>query len=112
MNAEQYRQLLNNDRKSQEMTEEDFDNTLMHFAELYHKEKLKDIDEQSKWISVEDRLPDGYCQVLVYCPQSFPKNCRFLSANYYEDNQLFYGDSDEEPHEDVTHWMLIEYPKL
>mgnify|MGYP003662269296 CR=1 FL=1 len=64
-----------------------------------------DIESVDNWINVNDRLPDEYCQVLVWCPRSFPKNCRFLSANYYPDNKGFYGDSSEEVHEDVTHWM-------
>ena len=41
MTSENYRQLLNNEFKAKEMTKEDFDNTLMHFAMLYHKEQLK-----------------------------------------------------------------------
>jgi hypothetical protein len=41
MSSENYRQLLNSDRESLEMTPEDFDNTLMHFAELFHAEQMK-----------------------------------------------------------------------
>lgn len=40
MTSENYRQLLNNEFEAKEMTKEDFDNTLMHFAMLYHKEQL------------------------------------------------------------------------
>lgn len=40
MTSENYRQLLNTELDSLEMTKEDFDNTLMHFAMLYHKEQL------------------------------------------------------------------------
>ncbi len=40
MTSENYRQLLNNEFDTKEMTKEDFDNTLMHFAMLYHKEQL------------------------------------------------------------------------
>ena len=40
MTSENYRQLLNAERDSLEMTKEDYDNTLMHFAMLYHKEQL------------------------------------------------------------------------
>lgn len=39
MKSENYRQLLNKEYKNKELSEEDFDNTLMHFAELYYKEK-------------------------------------------------------------------------
>jgi len=41
MSSENYRSVLNTEYKAQELTKEDFDNTLMHFAELYHKEQLK-----------------------------------------------------------------------
>ena len=64
-----------------------------------------------EWISVKDRLPEEYGQYLIYCPRSFPKNCRFLSANYYDDNKMFYCDAFEDIHEDVTHWAKIEEPK-
>lgn len=56
MTSENYRQLLNAERDSLEMTKEDFDNTLMHFAMLYHKEQLalsgvsKCADEVIKYI--------------------------------------------------------------
>lgn len=38
MTSEDYRRLLNNDRKI--MSLEDFDNTLMYFARLFHEEKI------------------------------------------------------------------------
>jgi hypothetical protein len=66
-----------------------------------------------EWINSEDRLPEEYCQCLIYCPQSFPKNSRVLAANYYDDNKKFYCDAFEQVHEDVTHWMpLPEPPKV
>jgi len=40
MTSENYRQILNNEFDIKEMSKEDFDNTLMHFAMLYHKEQL------------------------------------------------------------------------
>ena len=43
MTSENYRQLLNSGYKHQDFTSKDFDNTLMHFAMLYHKEQLKQI---------------------------------------------------------------------
>lgn len=76
---------------------------LAEVVEEYHQ-------KQSQWISVEDRLPETYCQVLIYCPQSFPKNCRSLAANYYADNKKFYCDAFESVHDDVTHWMLLPTP--
>lgn len=43
MEAKDYRQIINRAYTSQEMTPDDFDNTLMHFAKLYHKEKNKKV---------------------------------------------------------------------
>jgi len=40
MTSENYRQLLNNECKPKELTKDEFDDTLMHFAMLYHKEQL------------------------------------------------------------------------
>jgi len=40
MESKNYKQLLNNERNSPEMTDEEFNNTLIHFAKLYHKEQL------------------------------------------------------------------------
>lgn len=41
MNSNNYRKVLLAAYYDQELTAEDFDNTLMHFAELYHKEQSK-----------------------------------------------------------------------
>jgi len=41
MKSENYRTLLNNEYKNQELSADDFDNTLMHFAKLYHAEQLR-----------------------------------------------------------------------
>ena len=43
MTSENYRRILKAEYHFQELTIEDFDNTLMHFAELYHKEQLNKI---------------------------------------------------------------------
>jgi hypothetical protein len=60
------------------------------------------------WIDVKKELPKGdRVDCLVYCPQSFPKNIRMLTATYYEDNRTFYGDASDNPHKDVTHWMPL-----
>lgn len=40
MTSENYRQLLNNEYNVKELNQEEFDDTLMHFAMLYHKEQL------------------------------------------------------------------------
>ena len=78
--------------------------------QLQEKEREVEGLRDEEWISVKDRLPNDYGQYLIYCPTSFAKNCRFLSANYYDDNKRFYGDWSENIHEDVTHWRKIKKP--
>ena len=58
MKSENYRQLLNNERHSLEMTDKEYDNTLMHFAKLYHQEQVKklNIDDVRLRSILEDRL--------------------------------------------------------
>ena len=52
MKSEDYRKLINNERFSLDLTEEEFDNTLMHFAKLYHQEQKINI------ANIVDRLPE------------------------------------------------------
>ena len=52
MKSEDYRKLINNERFSLDLTEEEFDNTLMHFAKLYHQEQEINI------ANIVDRLPE------------------------------------------------------
>ena len=60
--------------------------------------------------NVKDKLPDVECgSYLVYAPHSFPKNSRWLVAEYYDDVKGFYSESSENFLEDVTHWC--ELPK-
>ncbi|MGV0982812.1 MAG: DUF551 domain-containing protein [Polynucleobacter sp.] len=58
-------------------------------------------------ISVKDRLPATYGSYLVYAPQSFPKNSRFVVAEFYDDNNTFYSESSDSPMPDVTYWMEL-----
>jgi len=61
-------------------------------------------------VNVKDRLPNVECgSYLVYAPESFPKNSRWLVAEYYDDVKGFYSESSENFLEDVTHWC--ELPK-
>ncbi len=61
-------------------------------------------------ISIKERLPNVECgSYLVYCPLSFPKNCRWVVAEYYDDVKGFYSESSEILLNDVTHWC--ELPK-
>lgn len=60
-------------------------------------------------ISVNDRLPNECGCYLVFAPKSFPKNSRWVVAEYNEDVKGFYSESGEYFMEDVTHWS--ELPK-
>jgi hypothetical protein len=61
-------------------------------------------------ISVKDRLPNVEVgSFLVFSPTQFPKNSRFMVAEYYADVKMFYDEAYENPLEDVTHWA--ELPK-
>lgn len=55
MTSENYRQLLNNEYNVKELNQEEFDDTLMHFAMLYHKEQLAlyDVSQQCELLSCE-----------------------------------------------------------
>ena len=54
--------------------------------------------------NVKDKLPDVECgSFLVYAPKSFPKNSRWLVAEYYDDVKGFYSESSENFLDDVTH---------
>ena len=60
MSSENYRQVLNNEFKSKEMSSDDFDNTLMQFAMLYHEEQKRTIERDniiSKMIDLEYKQP-------------------------------------------------------
>lgn len=59
MKSENYKQLLLNDFENKEMTKEDLDNTLMHFAKLYH-------EEQFNWVSIKDsKSPELVTNVMI-----------------------------------------------
>lgn len=47
MNSENYRLLLNKDRNLQEMTAEEFDSTLLHYAKLYSQEQIKELEKST-----------------------------------------------------------------
>jgi hypothetical protein len=64
--------------------------------------------------NVKDKLPDVECgSFLVYAPQSFPKNSRWVVAEYYDDVKGFYSESGDCFMDDVTHWTnLPNYPHI
>ena len=48
MTSDDYRRILNNERDALELSPEDFDNTLMHFAKLYHEEQMHSLQSSEK----------------------------------------------------------------
>jgi NTP pyrophosphatase (non-canonical NTP hydrolase) len=57
-------------------------------------------------IDIKERVPQAeYGSFLVYAPQSFPKNSRWVVAEWYDDVKCFYSESSEKFMPDVTHWM-------
>jgi hypothetical protein len=60
--------------------------------------------------NVKDKLPNvEKGSFLVHTPRSFPKNSRWLVAEYYDDVKGFYSECSENFLPDVTHWC--ELPK-
>jgi hypothetical protein len=58
--------------------------------------------------NIKDKLPNvEHGSFLVYAPKSFPKNSRWLVAEYYDDVKGFYSESSENFLDDVTHWTTL-----
>ncbi len=71
---------------------------------------LSKIRIMTEIFNVKDKLPDVECgSYLAYARRSFPKNSRWLVAEYYDDVKGFYDEASENFMEDVTHWC--ELPK-
>ena len=61
-------------------------------------------------IAVKDRLPNvEKGSYLILSPTMFPKNSRFMVAEYYDDVKGFYDEANENFIKDATHWC--ELPK-
>lgn len=64
------------------------------------------LDEQNKWISVEDRLPEElFRAVLIYCPENKNTYCAYLNAR--NEWHIFDQGSGLQVWEKVTHWMPL-----
>jgi len=57
--------------------------------------------------AVSVKLPEKDGSYLVFAPRSFPKNSRFMVAEFYDDNNTFYSESSDQPLPDVTHWSYL-----
>ncbi len=63
--------------------------------------------KESKWISVNDKLPETFRHVLVWQPEN--KNIR---RTYYRDGKWQFDEYSQGSAEIITHWMpLPEAPK-
>lgn len=88
MKSENYRQLLNNEKHSPEMTAKEYDNTLMHFAMLYHQEQIK-----------EQRPIDFVVDIIDVCKKHRLSIAHediggaFIIEHYKEDNIEWFKDA-------------------
>ena len=57
--------------------------------------------------SVKEAYPKENGSYLVLAPESFPKNSKFIVAEFYTDNNTFYSEYNDEPLEDVTYWTFL-----
>ena len=91
-------------------TGDDYDvHELPAFIAGYNKAKENTYTEEQvrEAISVKDKLPTIEKSYLVYAPLNFPKNSKWLVAEYYNDVKGFYSESSENYLEDVTHWCEL-----
>ena len=71
---------------------------------------LSKIRIMTETFNVKDKLPDVECgSYLAYAPHSFPKNSRWVVAEYYDGVKGFYDEAGENGMEDGTQWC--ELPK-
>lgn len=56
---------------------------------------------------IKNKYPEKDGHYLVLAPKSFPKNSRWLVAEYYADNKTFYSEASDYPLPDVTHWCEL-----
>lgn len=63
MNSIHYRQILVDAYKSQELTAEDLENTLRHYAKLHHKEIKSKVCHSCGCPEPERRLDSFWCKV-------------------------------------------------
>lgn len=67
------------------------------------------LDEQNKWISVEDRLPENQQEVLA-CRghhSGLMNTYTYCGNNEWEDDYGYWGRTDDEG---ITHWMPLPTP--
>ena len=122
MNANDYKQILINAYKNQELSVEDFENTLMHFDALstcwYSVEDrpLYTLDERGNWVCTEDG--DGeFIAAVPYISSKRPTEQLWWIRHCVIEDEIglcVVGDDDNEPAgwnlEDVTHFIPMQSP--
>lgn len=70
----------------------------------------EDNDVPTKWISVEDRLPELFTSVLAYVPSESP--LPLVHESYLADHELWVCILERRPWKQgaVTHWMAMPQP--
>ena len=95
----------------------DLDNTqvIRYYSQEQIYQAMEEYANQSKWISVEDRLPEDNQQVLAYCLFIKDELCPYITAyglltfhdHYFtQDNDI---ESDYLVNE-ITHWQPLPQP--
>ena len=72
----------------------------------------KDTNAPTKWISVEDRLPTPYVEVLAY-RKSFLREGGFVTMEHlflWHDESLVWNNDYTTWRSKVTHWMPLPEP--
>lgn len=75
-------------------------------AEWKDKQPITDL---GGWVSpVHDPIRNCFC--LVKLKTSYPKNCKYVVAEFDADAKCFYFESDDEPIDikDVEKWKLLQ----
>ena len=72
----------------------------MAIAALREQEHFRDLTKKMEWISVEERLPDGWEPVLVFRGQ-----CKAVEIDFYRPVRYQWHNFA-----DVTHWMPMPEP--
>ena len=66
---------------------------------------------ETKWISVDDRLPDEDCTVDVWIPEYNDPYKRVADVHFNSSQKTFYIDYDYlDVTKDITHWMPLPKP--
>lgn len=62
------------------------------------------VEKRSKWVSVKDRLPKEYEDVLAYGEEGI------VIAQYYGDDFGGWGTTMNKSTDNITHWMKLPEP--